>query len=120
MTESSLDLVVAGRTYTVPQPPARVGLALQASWTVAHARKSGRPVPPYAVERMARYDNHEADMYEESLGPVWGQMIAADVTIAQLNLAGLAAYVWICTGSTAKAQMVLDPDAAGDDDGPKA
>lgn len=120
MAEAQLELVVAGSTYVVPQPSARVGLALQASWTVVRARGRGKPAPTYAVERMARYDNGDAEMYEDSLGPAWEEMLEDDVSLEQIKQAGLAAYVWICTGSTAAAQKVINPDAAGDESGPKA
>ncbi len=120
MAESTLKLEVAGRTYMVPQPSARVGLALQASWTVSLARRGNRTPPPYAVERMARYDNQESDIDEDSLGPVWEQMVEDDVSIQDLRRAAWAAYAWICTGSEATAQKVLNPDAEVGDVGPKA
>lgn len=120
MSESTLNLEVAGRTYEVPQPPARVGLALQASWTVAHARRAKKDPPAYAVERMARYDNNETEIDEDSLGPVWGQMVADDVNIRDLRRAALAAYAWICTGSEDAAQKILHPERDGGGKGPKA
>lgn len=113
-----LELPVAGRTYTVPQPPAKVGLALQASWTVTHARRAGKTPPPFAVDRMARYDNGESEMEQDALGPVWDELIAADVTVRDLRRAGLAAYVWICTGSETNALAVLT-GGTGDEGGPK-
>ncbi len=115
----TLQLVVAGSTYTVPQPPARIGLALQASWTVTHAKRAGKTPAPYAVDRMARYDNGESEIEQDSLGHVWDQMIAADMTVNELRRAGLAAYVWICTGSETNAQAVL-AGGQGGGDGPKA
>lgn len=120
MSESKLELAVAGRTYAVPQPPARIGLALQASWVVAHARRAGATLPPYALERMERYDTGAADIDEDALGPVWEQMVSDDVGIQDLRRAALAAYVWICTGSEDAAHKILDPDTEGTDSGPKA
>lgn len=120
MTESTLTLEVAGRSYEVPQPTARVGLALQASWAVTHALRLKRTPPPYAVERMARYDSQESDIDEDSLGPVWDQMIEDEIGVLDLRRAAMAAYTWICTGKESIAQRVLNPDAKGEDEGPKA
>lgn len=121
MTEPTLTMTLEGREYVVPSPEAAVGLALQASWVVAQARRAGKEPPQYAVARQVQYDNGEADLDRDALGPVWDQMIEDKVSIIVLRRAALAAYLWIATGSTAKALALWDGKPAdGGGDAPKA
>ncbi|WP_164745269.1 DUF7426 family protein [Georgenia faecalis] len=118
MTENTLTLQVAGAPYEVPSPPAAIGLALQASYVIARARRAQKPPPAYALERMARYDDGASDLDEDSLGPAWQQMIDAGVPIHDLRRAAQAAYTWIVTGSEAAAQAVMGGGASGEAKGP--
>lgn len=119
---SSLTLPVNGKDYTIPSPPARIGLALQASYAITQARRNGQDPPPYAVERAARYDDMTTAMDEDCLGPAWEQMIDDDVPLDDLRRAATAAYTWIVTGSESAARTVMDPTAPreGGRSGPKA
>lgn len=122
MTDT-LTLRVAGHDYTIPSPPARVGLAMQAARTISLARASDRPVPTYAVERAARYEDLAHSLDEDALGPAWGQMIDADVPTTALKRAALAAFLWVSAGISAEqAQAVADRGVDGLTDGgdPKA
>lgn len=119
MTEH-LTLPVNGKDYTVPSPPARVGLALQASHVIRQAVREKREIPPYAVERAARYDDMTHSLDEDSLGPAWEQMIADDVPLSELRLAAAAAYVWIVTGNAESARAVMTGEPVGGGSGPKA
>lgn len=105
MTDT-LTLPVAGKDYTIPSPPARVGLALQASFVIAQARRQGIDAPPYAVERAARYDDMTSTLDEDSLGPAWDAMIEDDVPVAALRRAARAAYTWIVTGNESVAHAI--------------
>lgn len=119
---STLVLHAAGKDYTIPSPPARVGLALQASYAITQARRAGQEPPPYAVERAKLYDNLATGMDQDSLGPAWEQMIADDVPLDELRKAAAAAYTWIVTGSESAAHIVMGMKAPGQEggSGPKA
>ena len=118
---SSLVLHVAGKDYSIPSPPARVGLALQASYAITQAKRQGQPPPPYAVERAARYDDMTTAMDEDCLGPAWEQMIADDVPLDDLRRASAAAYTWVVTGSERAARIVMGEDVGEEvGSGPKA
>ena len=103
-----LTLRVEGGAYEVPSPPAAVGLAIQASWVVAKARRAGKEPPQYAVARCARYDDGTRDLDEDALGPAFGRMVEDGVSITTLRRAALAAYIWIATGSERDALTLWD------------
>ena len=107
-TDPVLTLRVEGRAYEVPSPPAAVGLALQASWVVAKARRAGKEPPQYAVARCVHYDDGTRDLDEDALGPAFDRMVEDGVPITTLRRAALAAYIWIATGSERSALMVWD------------
>lgn len=117
---SHLTLTVDGRDYVVPSPPARIGLALQASYTIAQARRLKVDPPAYALARASLYDDLTSSLDEDALGPAWDEMVDADVSLADLRRASQAAYVWIVTGSESAAHAIMSGGAVEDGgSGPK-
>ena len=126
MTDS-FTLPVNGKDYEIFSPPAKVGLALQASYAITLARKAKVDPPEYALERAARYDSHDRSMDEDSLsgkGPdgttAWDRMLEDDVPLSELRRAAKAAYVWIVTGSADSARAFMSGGAQEGASGPKA
>ncbi|WP_122262233.1 DUF7426 family protein [Ornithinimicrobium cerasi] len=116
----TFDLPVAGRTYTIASPPARVGLAQAAAFTIAAAKRKGTPPPPYAVDRYtARYGTGQHEMDQDALGDAWEAM-QDDLTLPDLKRAAAAAHIWIVTGSERAALAVLGLDLEEGGSGPKA
>lgn len=95
----TLDLPVAGKTYTVPSPPAAVGLRLQASFAVAAARRAGTQPLQRHLARLV--DDPETSVEQDALGPVWDEMLADGVPTEALSHAGMTAYLWVVAGRTA-------------------
>ncbi|WP_130012137.1 DUF7426 family protein [Serinicoccus sediminis] len=123
---NTLTLPVAGREYVIPQPPARVGLAQVAAFTISRCRRQNIDPPAYAVERwQARYGTREHDMDEDALGPVAWERMQDELTMVDLKRAAAAAHIWIATGSERAALLILDPTRyleqdGGEDEAPKA
>lgn len=124
MTDT-LILSVAGHDYVIPQPPARVGLAQSAAFTIASCRRREVEPPEYAVARFEdRYGQGLHEMDEDALGPdVWDRA-QDELTLPDVKRAAMAAHIWIVTGSERAALAVLNPEQADDtvegDGDPKA
>lgn len=130
----TLTLPVAGREYVISQPPARVGLAQSAAFTIAMTRranvereKSGKdPIEPPAravQQYQARYGNDEHDMDVDSLGADVYEAMLDEITLPELKQAAQAAHLWIAIGGergTKVALAWLGIDVEDDDAGPKA
>ncbi|WP_181010098.1 DUF7426 family protein [Ornithinimicrobium sufpigmenti] len=113
----TLTLTVNGQDFTIYSPPAKVGLALQASYVITLAKRKQTDPPAYALERAARYDTFDRSLDEDALSgtspdgvTAWDAMLEADVPLSELRKAARAAYVWIVTGSDTAARAVMDPD----------
>lgn len=96
----TLDLPVAGKTYRVPSPPARVGLRLQAGWAVTAARRAGVDPKQHQVRILAT-DDGSTSLEQDALGPVYDEMLADGVTVETITHAGMTAYLWIVAGERA-------------------
>ncbi|GII98392.1 hypothetical protein CLV28_0714 [Sediminihabitans luteus] len=83
-----LTLTAAGVTITVPSPPARVGLRLQALW---------------AGDTDHDYTSREAYRRDILSDRVYDQLIAADVGLPVLEHIVTTALVWHCVGAEAAA-----------------
>ncbi len=104
----TLDLRVAWKVYQIPSPPARVGLRLQAAFSVAAARHNGTdPKPAHA--RAVADDEWATTLEQDALGPVYDQMIADDVPLPAIQHAGMTAYLWIVAGEAAARAYWLSP-----------
>ncbi|WP_194522340.1 DUF7426 family protein [Cellulosimicrobium sp. JZ28] len=96
----TLDLPVAGKVYRVPSPPALVGLRLQASWAVTHARRAGA-TPKSRYLQLLTDDDGATTLEQDALGPVHDEMLADGVSVDVLNHAGFTAYLWVVAGEQA-------------------
>lgn len=104
----NLDLRVAGKVYSIPSPPARVGLRLQAAFAVAAARQSGAdPKPAHA--RAVADDEWATTLEQDALGPVYAEMMADDVPLPAIQHAGMTAYLWIVAGEAAARAYWISP-----------
>ena len=127
MTDT-LTLHANGKDYDIPSPPAKIGLALQASYVIATARRRKAEVPGYALARAARYDRLDHSIDEDALSgrmpdgrTAWDTLLEDDVPLVELRRVAGAAYIWTVTGDPVAARMVIDPEApAGGGAGPKA
>lgn len=88
----TLDLPVAGKVYSVPSPPAAVGLRLQASFAVSASRRAGQQPKQRHLARMV--DDPATSLEQDSLGPVYDEMVADGVSLEALTHAGMTAYLW--------------------------
>ena len=95
----TLDLTLAGKTYQVPSPPAAVGLRLQAAFAVTAARRAGRPPKQRHLKLLV--DDPATSMEQDSLGPVYDQLLADEVSFEALTHAGMTAYLWHVSGREA-------------------
>ncbi|MDQ8040668.1 hypothetical protein RDI86_02275 [Cellulosimicrobium sp. XJ-DQ-B-000] len=104
----NLDLRVAGKVYSIPSPPARVGLRLQAAFAVAAARHNGTdPKPAHA--RAVADDEWATTLEQDALGPVYAEMMADDVPLPAIQHAGMTAYMWIVAGEAAARAYWISP-----------
>lgn len=119
---SSLTLEVSGKSYTIPSPPARIGLALQAAYVISQARRAKIDPPVFALERAARYDDLSHTLDEDALGPAWDVMVEDDVSLDDLRRAARAAFAWVVTGSETAARLIMSPETPSGEvaSGPKA
>ncbi|WP_454044407.1 DUF7426 family protein [Cellulosimicrobium sp. Marseille-Q8652] len=104
----SLDLRVAGKVYSIPSPPARVGLRLQAAFAVASARHTGTDPKPAHAKAVAD-DEWETTLEQDALGPVYDEMLTDGVPLTAIQHAGMTAYLWIVAGETAARSYWVAP-----------
>jgi hypothetical protein len=90
---SLLELPVAGRTFTVPSPPALVGLRLQRVFAAANT-----PAKQRTKAQRDLLARDEEEFIRDALGPVFDEMVDAGVTLALLKHAAYAAYFAVVSG----------------------
>jgi len=94
LIDDTLRLPVSGVTYVVPGPD-----ALTALWCLRLAEstiKGGTEGASVVLD-----DGDERDMYQRTLGPVYGQMMTNGVSLAKIAFCGQTAFIWITNGIVA-------------------
>lgn len=104
----TLDLPVAGKVYRVPSPPARVGLRLQAAHAVMAAGRAGATPRPSDLA-IAATDDGSTSLEQDTLGPVYQQMLDDDVPVEAVKRAATTAYLWIVIGEEAATRYWRTP-----------
>ncbi|MGW1679394.1 DUF7426 family protein [Saccharopolyspora sp. NPDC002376] len=99
--DPGLSLPISGTTYTVPPPDAETGLRLQrlSDWmmTAAAAVQSGSDAPTPGEQLLS--DSEELDLYRDSLGTAYDEMIADAVAWPWLKVAGMTAFTHWTVGA---------------------
>lgn len=90
LLSGGLSLPINGKTYKVPPPSARTGLAVQAIMQAAASKADGGR---FDEEVLA--DAAERDLYADVLGPAHAQMVADGVDWPTLKHAATTVMVWI-------------------------
>jgi hypothetical protein len=89
--DPSLVLPIGDTTYEVPPCSADEWIRMQ-----AHQRRIETGLKAGAsIEDLGREDDTTGiDLYREALGPAYQQMLDGKVTLSELTVAGMTAYLW--------------------------
>ncbi|MFD9146203.1 hypothetical protein ACFWDF_02870 [Streptomyces diastaticus] len=98
LLDETLQLPIRGRVYTVPAPPAAVGLRTQRLIAIAARAADGDDVD---VDAELLADAEERDLYAEVLGGAYEEMMADGVSWPVLKHASVTAMVWIAQNKDA-------------------
>lgn len=91
----TLDLPIGEKIYSVPSPPATLGLWCQRVFGAGVGIANGES--PDKIPNMPQFfdDDEERALYERLLGPVWTQLSDDGVNWERIRLVGMTAFIWI-------------------------
>jgi hypothetical protein len=92
--DDALELPLKGKVYRIPSPSAEDGLRVQTITTLAARLLNGGE----AIDTEALDDDEERDLFQLSLGPVYGELLKDGRDWAELRHMGLTAMFWITNG----------------------
>lgn len=98
------DLVLPyrGKKYVIPSPPGRVGLRIQAVWSLGLAVIAGAEKPTEQAKTNAVLDEgEEFDLYKDCLGPAHDQMLDDGVPLPAIKHCAITALFDIVHGRKA-------------------
>lgn len=98
--DDTLRLPIGGKTYVVPPPDAETGIQMKARFELGLRILAGEVDP----EEGDLDDDEEADLFQQTLGPVYDEMMADGVNWPRLKRAGMTAFYWI-VGETSVAEQ---------------
>lgn len=100
--DSTLDLPIGGKTYTIPPISAEVGLRMQEivnlASKAAQSQKDGKEYEMSERDRALLSDDEETVLYQDALGTSWDEMMEDGVTWEELKLCALTAMFYATQG----------------------
>lgn len=99
--DSTLPLPIGGKTYSIPSPPAAVGLRCQVMYSVMRRRAQGLDISEADLEMITMTDEEERGWHRTLLGPVYDELVADDVAWAKIQRVNATAFTWITQGKSA-------------------